>query len=395
MKVVSIVGARPQFIKAAPVSDALSGRALEKLVHTGQHYDPEMSQAFFDELGLAPPTYNLGIGSGGHGEQTGRMLTALEEVLHAEPPDWVVVYGDTNSTLAGALAAAKLCIPIAHVEAGLRSFDRRMPEEVNRVLTDHLATVCLAPSPAAVKNLTAEGLRDRTLQVGDVMVDALLRVRDRLPEVPPRVAALGLRTGEYLIATIHRAATTDDPTRLSAAIDLLDSMPLPVLFSVHPRTRRALQDCGLRERIENSHTISVLQPLGYLEMMGLVAHSRAILTDSGGLQKEAYLLGVACVTLRQETEWVETVEAGWNTLVDLDQDRARLALERRPPALRPSLYGDGAAAHRIVEALSGAGVNLDRAGRHAGTGPPRAGSHGHLSAAGPRRTTRRTRYPVP
>jgi len=353
MRVVTVVGARPQFIKAAPVSAALRAVGVEEvLLHTGQHYDDAMSGAFFAELGLAEPAHNLGAGSGSHAAQTARMLTGIEEVLFAESPDWVVVYGDTNSTLAGALAAAKLHIPVAHVEAGLRSFDRRMPEEVNRIVADHLATLCLAPSPAAVAHLRSEGITESVVQVGDVMVDSLHRIAASLPAVPPLAAAHGMEPGEYLVCTLHRAATTDDPARLAQAIDLLGGMGMPVIFSVHPRTRAALGRSGLDRHLAASANVVPVGPLGYSELLGLVARARAVLTDSGGLQKEAYCLGTQCITLRAETEWVETVDAGWNSVVDLDAARARAALERGVPAgERAELYGDGHAAERIAAEL--------------------------------------------
>jgi UDP-GlcNAc3NAcA epimerase len=352
MKVVTIVGARPQFIKAAPVSAALRPRVEEVLVHTGQHYDPEMSQAFFDELGIPEPDHHLGIGSGSHGEQTGRMLAAIEAVLVAEAPDWVLVYGDTNSTLAGALAAAKLQIPVAHVEAGLRSFDRRMPEEVNRVLVDHVASACYAPSGTAVANLAAEGVRDGVVEVGDVMVDALARVSERLPAIPALISERGIQPGGYVVITLHRAATTDSMEALTRAVDIVLGVQVPAIFPIHPRTRAALVRTGQLERLESADRVHVLPPLGYTETMGLVARARAVVTDSGGLQKEAYLLGTQCITLRQQTEWVETLEHGWNTLADLDIGRVRTALETVPWGPRGTPYGDGNAAKRIVEALS-------------------------------------------
>jgi UDP-N-acetylglucosamine 2-epimerase len=353
VRIVSVVGARPQFVKAAPVSAALAGRVDEVMIHTGQHYDPEMSDTFFAELGLAEPLHHLGAGSGSHAEQTARILTGVERVLQDDRPDAVLVYGDTNSTIAAALAAAKLHVPVAHVEAGLRSFDRGMPEELNRVVTDHLSSLLFAPSPVAVDNLRAEGVTSGVHMVGDVMVDALLRARDRVAVPHPVATALGLRAGEYAVATVHRAATTDDPARLRLAVELLSRLELPVIFAVHPRTRGALERAGLLDGMERgeSSVVHLLPPVSYLTMIGLMAGARAVLTDSGGMQKEAYLLGTPCVTLRDQTEWVETVEAGWNTLVGLDAARARAALASRAPLERPELYGDGHAAERIVDAL--------------------------------------------
>jgi UDP-N-acetylglucosamine 2-epimerase len=354
VKVVTVVGARPQFVKAAPVSAALSGRADEVLVHTGQHYDAEMSDAFFAELNLRPPRHHLAVGSASHGEQTARMLAGVERVLLEERPRFVIVYGDTNSTLAGALAAAKLHIPVAHVEAGLRSFDRLMPEEVNRVVADHLSTYLFAPSPTAVANLHREGITKLVMDVGDVMVDALLRVRDRAVVPHPMLETLGLGTEPYAVATLHRASTTDDPAALSQAIEVLCSVPLPVLFPLHPRTRAALHHAGLRDRLEGATNVHLLPPVSYLTMVALVSGARAVLTDSGGLQKEAYVLGTRCLTMRTETEWVETVASGWNSLIGLDPAKALAALDADPPADRPALYGDGRASERIAAALADA-----------------------------------------
>jgi UDP-N-acetylglucosamine 2-epimerase len=350
VKVLTVVGARPQFIKSAPVSAALRRVASEVLLHTGQHYDPEMSGDFFRELGLAEPDHHLGVGSRSHGEQTGRMLAGIERAILDTQPDWVLVYGDTNSTLAGALAAAKLNVPVAHVEAGLRSFDRSMPEEVNRIVADHVSTLCFAPSSTAVANLAAEGLQDGVVEVGDVMVDALQTVSARLPTIPEEVRRRGLRPGEYIVATIHRSATTDDHGRLARAVELLIGLDIPVLFTVHPRTRAALEKYRLVGRLEKAGHVTLLPPVGYSALVGLVARARAVLTDSGGVQKEAYLLGIQCITLRAETEWVETLDNGWNSLVDLDVNLARAALQRSPGA-RPQLYGDGHAASRIADHL--------------------------------------------
>jgi UDP-N-acetylglucosamine 2-epimerase len=350
VKVVTVVGARPQFVKAAPVSAALRKVAAEVLVHTGQHYDPEMSAAFFEELHLPDPDHHLGAGSGMHGEQTASILSRLEPILVAERPDWVIVYGDTNSTLAGALAAVKLHLPIAHVEAGLRSFDRRMPEEVNRVVTDHLATLCFAPSRTAVDNLAAEGIRQGVIDVGDVMVDSLMSVRDQLPHDPPVARAAGLGRGEYVLATLHRASTTDDPARLEKAVDLLTGLGRPVILPLHPRTRAALAQHSLMGALTSAGTV-IVPPQGYVSLLGLLSAALAVVTDSGGVQKEAYLLEVPCITMRAETEWVETVEAGWNSLVALDAEAARRALLRARPLYHPPLYGDGKAAERIVAAL--------------------------------------------
>ena len=353
--VLSVVGARPQFVKAATVSRAIAARGdlEELLLHTGQHYDHGMSQRFFDELGIPAPRYHLGIGSAPHGAQTGRMLEAIERVLLAERPDWVVVYGDTNSTLAGALAAAKLNIPVAHVEAGLRSFNRRMPEEINRVLTDHVATLLFAPTDAAVSNLAREGIAGpRVVRTGDVMYDAMLYHTDALDE--GALARRGLQPGGYALATVHRAENTDDPARLDAIIRGLAafSAVLPVVLPLHPRTRAALAARGFQPPAG----LALEEPVGYLEMLRLERHARLIATDSGGVQKEAYFYRVPCVTLRGETEWTELVEAGWNTLLPPTSAEAvarglEAALARPVPEWRP-IYGDGKSAERIAAALA-------------------------------------------
>jgi len=351
VKILTVVGNRPQFIKAAAVSAPLRKRHEEILVHTGQHHDDSLSRVFFTELGLARPDRELGIAGATNTSQTARMLTALEPLLAEVQPDATLVYGDTNSTLAGALAAAQARIPVVHVEAGMRSFDRTMPEELNRVLTDHLSELLLCSSPAAVENLAAEGLSDRATVVGDVMVDVALRWQTAARANSDAPAAYGLQTGSYLLLTAHRAGNVDDPERLRALVELIQELPAPVLFPVHPRTRTRLHDAGLLAALQATDGLTLTEPLGYIEFSALLCHARGVLTDSGGVQKEAYLAGVPCVTLRANTEWVETVETGWNTLVDLDADAALAALERQPPSERPQLYGDGHAAERCVQAL--------------------------------------------
>jgi len=351
VKILTVVGNRPQFIKAAAVSEPLRERHEEILVHTGQHHDDSLSRVFFAELGLARPDRELGIAGGTNTSQTARMLTALEPLLAEVQPDATLVYGDTNSTLAGALAAAQSHIPVVHVEAGMRSFDRTMPEELNRVLTDHLSDLLLCSSQDAVENLSAEALSDRATVVGDVMVDVALRWQVAAREDSDAPAAYGLQTGSYLLLTAHRAGNVDDPERLRALVELIEALPAPVLFPVHPRTRARLHDAGLLAELQATDGLTLTQPLGYIEFSALLCHARAVLTDSGGVQKEAYLAGVPCVTLRANTEWVETVETGWNTLVDLDASAALAALQRRPPSERPQLYGDGHAAERCVQAL--------------------------------------------
>jgi len=352
LKVLTVIGNRPQFVKAAAVSRLLRAEHDELLVHTGQHHDDELSTIFVDELGVPRPERELGIHGGTNTDQTARMLAALGPLIEAEAPDVVLVYGDTNSTLAGGLAAAQAHVPVAHVEAGMRSFDRAMPEEVNRVLTDHLADLLLCASPTAVANLQRENAAGRVELVGDVMVDValLFQPRAKADDAPLREA--DVRPGEYVLATAHRAGNVDDPARLGLLVDLLLAVEPPVVLPLHPRTRARLEAAGWLDDLEKAAHIRLLPPLGYLAFTALLCRARAVLTDSGGVQKEAYLAGVPCVTLRNTTEWVETVEVGWNVLVDLDAAAAIAALDRTPPAERPELYGDGRAGERVVAALA-------------------------------------------
>jgi UDP-N-acetylglucosamine 2-epimerase len=344
--VLTVIGNRPQFVKAAAVSRPLRAAHDEVLVHTGQHHDDELSTVFVEELGVPRPEIELGIHGGTNTSQTARMLTALEPLVREQRPDVVLVYGDTNSTLAGGLAAAQAGVPVAHVEAGMRSFDRRMPEELNRVLVDHLSDLLLCPTPTAVENLRAERVAGRVEQIGDVMVDVAHAVQPRVRDRPlPDALA-----GDFVLVTAHRAGNVDDPARLRALVDLLLAVPGRVVLPLHPRTRARLEASGLLDDVEER--LTVLPPLGYVDFTALLTHARAVLTDSGGVQKEAYLAGVPCVTLRDTTEWVETVEAGWNVLVDLDRDAALAALERPAPGARPDLYGDGRAGERVVAALT-------------------------------------------
>jgi UDP-GlcNAc3NAcA epimerase len=352
MKVLTVIGNRPQFIKAAAVSARLRDRHQELLIHTGQHFDDDLSAVFFAELGLPAPDRQLAIALGSNSSQTARMLSALEPVLAEEAPDAVLVYGDTNSTLAGALAGAQAGVPVAHVEAGMRSFDRSMPEELNRVLADHAASLLLCSSEVSVENLRREGVAGTVELVGDVMADVALEMQPRLRERTDLVAARGVAPGEYILATAHRAGNVDDPRRLGRLAGLLVAMPLTVVFAVHPRTRSRLEAAGLLEQLEHAENIVLTPPLGYVELTALLCNARAVLTDSGGLQKEAYFAGVPCITLRASTEWTETVELGWNTLVDLDAGAALDALRREPPPERPPLYGDGRAGERVVSALT-------------------------------------------
>jgi UDP-N-acetylglucosamine 2-epimerase (non-hydrolysing)/UDP-GlcNAc3NAcA epimerase len=346
---VTVIGNRPQFIKAAAVSPRLRESAQEVLLHTGQHFDDELSAVFFTELGVPTPDRQLGISGRSNSSQTARMLGALDPVLAAEAPDLVLVYGDTNSTLAGALAGALAGVPVVHVEAGMRSFDRTMPEELNRVLVDHASDLLLCSTEVACANLRRESVPGRIELVGDVMVDVALSVARRARERTQLLERYGLRPGAYVLATAHRAGNVDDPLRLARLVELLCAVPIPVLLPLHPRTAGRLRAAGLTDRLQGAVTLT--PPLGYLELTTLLYNARAVLTDSGGLQKEAYLAGVPCVTLRANTEWTETVQAGWNTLVDLDQAAALEALQRTPPLERPSLYGDGHAGERVVAAL--------------------------------------------
>ena len=363
MRVLTVVGNRPQFIKAAAVSPRLRERGQELLVHTGQHFDDQLSAVFFAELGLPAPDIQLSISGGSNTSQTARMLSALEAVIADGAPDCVLVYGDTNSTLAGALAAVQQQLPVAHVEAGMRSYDRAMPEEVNRVLTDHLSALLLCSSEVGVANLAAEGIvtggqraarTGNRVLVGDVMVDVALEAQPRARERIDLVRAHGVEPGGYLLATAHRAGNVDDPQRLEALVGLLLGVGEPIVLPLHPRTRARLEAAGLLQRLVGSDAVRVTPPLGYLELTALLCNARAVLTDSGGLQKEAYLAGVPCVTMRPTTEWVETVAAGWNTLVDLSLAAAREALAAPAPAQRPELYGDGHAGERVVAALEAA-----------------------------------------
>jgi UDP-N-acetylglucosamine 2-epimerase len=349
VKILTIVGARPQFIKAAAVSRVVRQRHEEILLHTGQHYDYDMSGIFFDGLELPKPDLNLQVGSGSHAQQTGAMLRGIEDALLSTRPDALLIYGDTNSTVAGALAAAKLSVPVVHIEAGLRSFNRRMPEEINRVVADHLSDLLLCPSDAAVKNLANEGVVKGVHLVGDVMLDVLNWARSRTASsLPAPLARSGLEHGRYLLVTVHRSENTDDPARLSGILAAFNALDEPVVFPVHPRARKMIVQSG---QTLKSH-IHLIDPIGYLEMVAASASARLILTDSGGLQKEAYWLAVPCVTLRDETEWVETVEAGWNRLVGSDAELIVDAVRRfAPPAARPLLYGDGLAAVHCVDLL--------------------------------------------
>ena len=352
------MGARPHFVKALPVTRALRAAGHhEVLVHTGQHYDYQMSQVFFDELAIPDPAHNLEVGSGSHAEQTAAMLIGIERLIRESAPDAVLVYGDTNSTLAGAIAAAKMHIPVAHVEAGLRSFNRRMPEEHNRVLTDHSSTLLFCPTDTAVENLAREGICAGVHCVGDVMYDAVLLAHE-IDARTDRLSSLGVEAGGYYLATVHRAENTDDPAPLSAIFAAFARLDRTVYLPVHPRTRARLDDPTFRTGLGDIPTNLRLEPpVGYLDMLALIRGARVIVTDSGGVQKEALWAGIPCVTVRSETEWVESVDAGWNVVVGTDTDRIVEAVNRTPPeGVPPRLYGDGNAALKIADILSSIGT---------------------------------------
>jgi UDP-GlcNAc3NAcA epimerase len=335
-KILSIVGARPQFVKLAPLSRRIREYYTEIIVHTGQHFDKQMSDAFFSDLNIPAPDYNLNIGSGSHGVQTGNMLKAIEEVLTEEKPALVVVFGDTNSTLAGALAAAKLHIPVVHIEAGLRSFNRSMPEEINRVATDHISDHLFAPTETAMANIQNEGLGERSRLTGDIMVDALNDNIGRARETSSILGTLGLEPESYTLLTLHRPYNVDDPANLSAILRLLSDTEKRVVFPVHPRTANIIRDHNIRI----PPNIMTTDPTGYLDFLNLESGSERIITDSGGIQKEAYILRKPCFTLRTETEWLETIEAGWNRLVDYkNKETAMILGEYSPPDTHPDLFG--------------------------------------------------------
>ncbi len=349
MKILSVVGARPQFIKAAPVTRAILAAGHEEiLVHTGQHYDAGMSDVFFTELEIPPPAINLAVGSGSHAQQTARMLEALGEAVEERQPDWVLVYGDTNSTLAGALAAAKLQVPVAHVEAGLRSFNRAMPEEINRVMVDHISTLLFCPSEVAVGHLRSEGVTEGVHIVGDVMLDAVKTFLPRAKETSKALELHKLERKGYYLATVHRAANADNLDRLNTVFECFEAVRKPVVFPIHPRTMARIRD----NHLKLPSNVKPIDPLGYLDMLQLMENSSAVLTDSGGIQKEALWVRVPCVTLRDETEWVETLDCGWNRLTGVSVEKVTEALTNPwPTGEAPLLYGEGQAAAQMVACI--------------------------------------------
>lgn len=349
MKIITIVGARPQFIKAAPVSKTLRTEHEEIIIHTGQHYDANMSDIFFNELKIPRPDYNLEIGSGSHGMMTGRMLEKLEEIYLKEKPDFVLVYGDTNSTLAGALAASKLLIPVIHIEAGLRSFNKAMPEEQNRILTDHISDLLLVPTEDAVKNLTNEGIKKGIHNVGDVMYDAVLMFKEIAKSKSGLLKELDVNSGEYILTTIHRAENTNDINRLRNMIEALNESGEKIILPLHPRTKKFIEGYGLNF----NENIKVIDPIGYLEMLMLEENSKMIVTDSGGVQKEAYFMGKPCITMRDETEWVETVACGWNVVVGTDKSKILDNIRNfKPTRIQQAIFGDGNAAQKILNIIN-------------------------------------------
>jgi UDP-N-acetylglucosamine 2-epimerase (non-hydrolysing) len=363
VKVISIVGARPQLVKLAPIAAAFARTDHQHvIVHTGQHYDADLSDVFFSGLGIPDPDVHLGVGSGSHGVQTGAVLAALDPILDEQRPDWVLVYGDTNSTIAGALSAVKQHIPVAHLEAGLRSFNRRMPEEHNRVLTDHCADLLLAPTEEAMRHLANEGLAQRARLAGDVMVDICLRIRDAVlaGEHPAPALPEGIDPAEpFLLATLHRPDNTDDPARLAAILESLAGLPVPVALLAHPRLVARAEQHGVK--LEQG-AVRVGRPLPYAGLVAAVLASAGVVTDSGGLQKEAYLLDRACTTVRPETEWVETLEGGWNVLVPDPHELpvpewAGIAYRPAPGTPRGTPYGDGTAARRVVRLMEEADLS--------------------------------------
>jgi UDP-GlcNAc3NAcA epimerase len=361
MKIITIVGARPQFVKAAMVSRAIINRnrngntpIKEDILHTGQHYDNNMNAVFFDKLGIPRPAWILNCGGGSHAEMTAGMLVEIEKVLQENRPDYVLVFGDTNSTLAGALAAAKLHIPVVHVEAGLRSFNRQMPEEVNRVLTDHVSSWLFCPTYAAVQNLKQVGITSGVMHVGDVMYDAALTFGKIAEQTSTILSSLKLKTKHFYLCTVHRAENTDDKERLSQIISALVEIArseCPVILPLHPRTKKNIEMWQIDSIIASNEALRLIEPVDYLDMIMLEKHAKTILTDSGGIQKEAYFHRTPCITLRDETEWVETITAGWNQLAGYRKENIINCLENKLQQTEIDEYGDGHAADKIIQTL--------------------------------------------
>lgn len=339
-KIITIIGARPQFIKHAPMEFTFQGKINSITIHTGQHYDERMSQIFFDELKMSPPQYQLSIGSSSHGEQTGKMMIEIEKIVLAEKPDALLVYGDTNSTLAGTLVASKLHIPIIHIEAGLRSFNKTMPEEINRIMTDHVSDLLFAPTSPAVENLKNEGITKNVYKTGDVMCDMVKIAQERMNE-PSR--------NEFILTTIHRPYNTDDKERIFTILDQLNGLGVPVKFPIHPRTKNRLADFGID--ISQFQNVEFLEPQSYFDMMELLHHSTCLVTDSGGMQKEAYIAKKKCVTVRSETEWLETLVNGWNTLIFDNLEELGTIIQKETGEYIPNVYGTGNAAKEITDII--------------------------------------------
>lgn len=351
-KIITVIGARPQFVKAAVVSRAVRPSFQEIIIHTGQHYDMDMSDVFFTELDIPKPDYNLGVGSGHHGLQTGLMLQRIEKVIVDEQPDIVLVFGDTNSTLAGALAASKLNIPVAHVEAGLRSFNRKMPEEINRVLTDHISDLCFCPTDTSVHNLECEGIQNACHLTGDVMYDAALFYREKARKNSSLIQTLALEEKKYCLCTIHRPHSTDNQNRLTAIMEGLVQSGKKIVLPLHPRTKKAVEAFGMMNDLRSVENLLLINPVSYLDMICLEVNAEKIITDSGGVQKEAYFFDVPCITIREETEWVETVEDGWNILVGTEKDLIYKSIQEfQPKTEKKALFGDGHSAEKIANIL--------------------------------------------
>lgn len=348
MKIITVLGARPQFIKAAAVSNVLRLQHDEIIIHTGQHYDENMSKIFFDELKIPVPDYNLSVGSGNHGKQTGQMLEKIEEIIIKEKPDGVLVYGDTNSTLAGALSASKLLVPVAHIEAGLRSFNKAMPEEQNRILTDHISSLLFTPTDTASRNLFREGIERNVYNTGDVMYDAILHFSNIAKDNNEILEKNTIKTGDYILVTIHRAENTDHIERLENIITALNECGKKIVLPIHPRTKKFIENYGL----SFSDNVKLIDPVGYLDIIRLEKNCSKIVTDSGGVQKEAFFMDKPCITMRDETEWVETVENGWNTIVGADKTKILNAIQNFVPEFpKQNFFGDGNASEKIVELL--------------------------------------------